>query len=245
MLYRANDASRDTVELAPKEMQITDARASQPTLDCNGYQIISTVMKSRASGHLEPELDSVRALIQDLTGADHVALTAPPVHRFAERADLSGKLDNSRPARFAHVDVSAATAHAFSKRSAPQGLARFRRSAHYNLWCPTSPPPQDVPLALCEAGSFSADDLIPADAVFDRDGIDMWAMEGLVFAHAPQHRWVWFSAMEIGEALLFKTFDSDPTRACCVPHVAFDNPLAPPDAAPRSSCELRAIAYWA
>ncbi|MBT0670808.1 hypothetical protein HT136_20790 [Novosphingobium profundi] len=244
MLYRANDSSRDTVELAPQAMHIADGRRSNPLLDCNGYQIVSSVMTAGPNGHLEPDTDSTRRLIADLTGADRIVISTPPVHRFAERSDLSGQLDNSRPARFAHVDVSAATAHAFSLRSRPSDLPSYRRTAHYNLWCPTSPPPQDVPLALCDAGSFTMADLLPADAVFDRDGEDIWTMEGLVFAHAPQHRWVWFSDMQVGEAILFKTFDSAPGTACCVPHVAFDNPAAPQDAPPRSSVELRAIAYW-
>lgn len=245
MLYRANDSSRDTVVLAPATMAIADARKLQTTLDCNGYQIVSVVMDKPTGGLPEPSIDSARQLIKAMSGADEVVITARPVHRFAERSSLSGRLDNSRPARFAHVDVSAATAEAFSARSAPGEMPRYQRSAHYNLWCPTSPPPQDVPLALCDAGSVGPDDLLPADAVFDRDGEDLWTMEGLVLAHSETHRWVWFSAMEPGEALLFKTYDSAPDTACCVPHVAFDNPEAPADAPPRSSVELRAIAYWA
>ena len=46
------------------------------------------------------------------------------------------------------------------------------------------------------------------------------------------------------EAILFQTHDSDSTVPHCVPHVAFDNPACPVDAAPRESIEMRAIAYW-
>lgn len=245
MLYRANDHTRDTVRIAPESMTIHDGRTRESTLDCNGYQIVSVVMSPGTSGHLEPATDAACALIRDLCGADRVVATAPPVHRFGERSDLSGQLDNSRPARFAHVDVSDTTALAFSTRSCPNDLGHYRRSAHYNLWCVTSPPPQDVPLALCDARSFAREDLILADAVFDRDGEDLWTMESFVLAHAPRHEWVWFPDMQPGEALLFKTFDSDAEAATCVPHVAFDNPLAPPGTRPRSSVELRFIAYWA
>jgi hypothetical protein len=48
----------------------------------------------------------------------------------------------------------------------------------------------------------------------------------------------------VSEALVFKTHDSDPARAHCVPHVAFDNPLCGPQTAPRASIEMRAIALW-
>jgi hypothetical protein len=50
--------------------------------------------------------------------------------------------------------------------------------------------------------------------------------------------------MTLSEALVFKTHDSDPARAHCVPHVAFDNPLCGPRTAPRASIEMRAIALW-
>jgi hypothetical protein len=40
-------------------------------------------------------------------------------------------------------------------------------------------PPQDVPLALCDARTL-ADDLIEADAVFDEEGKPEWSFEGLV-----------------------------------------------------------------
>ncbi|MCJ2181812.1 hypothetical protein MTR62_03695 [Novosphingobium sp. 1949] len=243
-LYRANDTTRDRVDLAPKAMPISDGRAQKSTLYCNGYQIVSCVMTPGAHGLLEPDRDSACALIARLTGADSVVASAPPVHRFAERSERSGQLDNSRPARFAHVDVSSAVAERFSQRSCPQDLPAYRHSAHYNLWCVTSPPPQDVPLALCDARSVTDADLLPAKAVFDRDGEDLWSMESYVLAHSPRHQWVWFSDMAPGEALLFKTYDSRPDRARCVPHVAFDNPLAPPGTPPRSSVELRAIAYW-
>ncbi|MGB3795304.1 MAG: hypothetical protein WA957_03265 [Alteraurantiacibacter sp.] len=45
-------------------------------------------------------------------------------------------------------------------------------------------------------------------------------------------------------ALVFKTSESDPLRAQLMPHGAFDNPSAPPDAPPRISLEMRGTAYW-
>jgi hypothetical protein len=141
------------------------------------------------------------------------------------------------------VDISDATAEIFARRAAPQarGLARF---AHLNVWRVISPPPQDVPLAVCDAGSISAHDLIAADAVFDTPGQPEWSFEGLVFAHNPAHRWHWFPDMSRDEVLVFKTHDSARERAHCVPHVAFDNPSCGTDAPPRASIEMRGIALW-
>jgi len=50
--------------------------------------------------------------------------------------------------------------------------------------------------------------------------------------------------MHSGEALVFKTNDTDPAAAHCVPHGAFDNAECPADAPPRVSIEMRGCAFW-
>ena len=80
--------------------------------------------------------------------------------------------------------------------------------------------------------------------MFDAPGKPEWSFEGLVLAHAAAHRWHWFPDMHRDEALVFKTHDSEPGRAHCVPHVAFDNPACAPEWAPRVSIEMRALALW-
>ena len=248
MAYFANDSSRDTVLLDPRPMTINDSRNRGALLDQEGFQLVahhSAVADfgdtSEVAGVHPPEIE---ALLGNVTGADAIVVTGAGVRRFAERSTLSGALDNSRPARFAHVDISDRTASDFAVRSLPEQGRTPRRVAHYNVWRALSAPPQDVPLALCDARSIAEEDLIAADAVFDRDGVDVWSFEGLVVAHSPGHRWHWFSDLTADEVIIFKTNDSDLARAHCVPHVAFDDPDCPSDVPPRASIEMRAIAYW-
>ena len=245
--YYANDHSRDVLDIALIEMDVTDARARAPTLDGAGFTLISHRSAVADFGD-RPALEAIYrpeivALVQQLSGADLVLVGSPGILRFSERSPQSGVLDNSRPARFAHVDVSDATAAALAQRAAPPGrpLARF---VHYNIWRALSAPPQDVPLAVCDARSVAAADLIAADAIFDSPGKPEWSFEGLVLAHAAVHRWYWFPDMHPDEALVFKTHDSDRTRAHCVPHVAFDHSACTAHAAPRASIEMRALALW-
>ena len=245
--YYANDHSRDVLDITLIEMDVTDARARAPTLDDAGFTLIahhSAVgdFADRAAIEAVHRAEIV-ALVQQLSGADMVLVNSPGILRLSERSPQSGVLDNSRPARFAHVDVSDATATVFAQRAAPPGrpLARF---AHYNIWRALSPPPQDVPLAVCDARSVTAADLIAAVAVFDSPGKPEWSFEGLLLAHAATHRWHWFPDMQRDEALIFKTHDSDRSRAHCVPHVAFDDAACPPHAVPRVSLEMRALALW-
>lgn len=245
-VYYANAHEKDEVDIIPVPMPMYDARLAGTTIDREGFQIVAH--KSVVSDFADREevarvhMREIEELVQAATGADFVHVGAPGLLRFSERSGKAGSLNNSMPARFAHIDISDATACAFAGRGAAG--RPFLRCAHYNVWRAISPPPQDVPLAFCDARSLCAQDLIAAEAVFDAPDQPEWSFEGLVVAHNPAHRWHYFPQMTIDEAVLFKTNDSDPARAHHVPHVAFDLPDCPADACPRVSIEMRATAYW-
>jgi hypothetical protein len=245
--YHSNDTSGDMLDIQPVQMDIRDARGLEMTLDRAGFTLCNhrsavADFTDRASVDAIYRQEIVE-LVATLSAADLVLVNSPGVLRFSERSAKSGTLDNSRPARFAHVDISDSTAAQFAHGAAPEGR-RVSRFVHYNIWRVISEPPQDVPLALCDARTVTPADLIPADAVFNSPNKPEWSFEGIVVAHHPGHRWHWYSDMTRDEALVFKTNDSDRDRAHCVPHVAFDNPQAGAHAAPRASIEMRAIALW-
>lgn len=243
--YYANDHSRDTVVIDQHAMPAIDGRALSLDLDGPGFMLVphrAAVEELTDKANHARHAAAVEAMLRELTGADAVFVGSPPILRFSERSGRAGSSDNSYPARFAHVDVSDATGQGFSRQRCPEGRA-FSRAAHYNVWRALSAPPQDVPLAICDARSMSGAELIEADAIFDSPAGD-WQFEGYVVAHDPAHRWHWFPDMTIDEAIVFKTHDSRPDVAQCVPHVAFDDPAAPADAPARVSAEIRAIAYW-
>jgi len=248
--YHANDSSLDVLELEAHTVEIEDARArsTPPTLEREGFAIYphrSAVRDFRDSAEVERvHVPEIRDFLLRTSGADDVVVTGAGVLRFSEKSPDSGRLNNSRPARFVHIDVSDRTAAMFAERSAPRPLAAVRRWANYNVWRVLSPPPQDVPLAVCDARSVAPEDLVPADAVFDMKGAPQWSFEGLVIRYSPRHRWSYFSGMSPVEALVFKTCDSDPAHPHSLPHSAFDDPSCPAGVPPRASIEMRAIAYW-
>lgn len=246
--YYANAHEKDTIVVEPVPMEIPDMRGAPTSLDVEGCVLVAH--RSEVADFADPEqialihVPEIEALLKRVTGCDHVAVTPRGILRFSERTGKTGSSDNSHPARFAHVDVSAATGAQFRAQSAPPGRA-IARSAQYNVWRPISGAPQDVPLALCDARTVAGPELIAADAIFDPPGgAPEFSFEGYVVAHRPEHRWLWFSGMEPDEAIVFKTSESDPERAQCIPHVAFDNPDAPAGAPPRVSIEMRASCYW-
>ncbi len=244
--YYANAHERDAVDIAPVLMPVLDGRIAGTTIDREGFAQVehhSAVRDFRDRDEVaRVHRREIEDLVQAQTGADHVHVSAPGLLRFSERSGLAGSLNNSMPARFAHIDISDVTAAQFAQRGADG--RPFVRCAHFNVWRALSPAPQDVPLALCDARTLAAADLIAADAVFDEPGKPEWSFEGLVVAHNAAHRWHAFLDLSSDEVILFKTHDSDLARAHHVPHVAFDLLGCAADAPPRVSIEMRATAWW-
>lgn len=250
--YYADDASRDVLTLDPRSVAIEDARRRpRPhSLSIEGFELLRH--QSAVEDFQDPQevgryrLETQRLLL-DVTGADEVAFSANPVHRSGSHARLtrSGQLISSHHAHFIHIDISDATATALAKRVQPKHRAEpVRRFAHYNLWRAVSPPPHDAPLALCDSRSVAPSDLVEADAIMDIPGKPESSYVALLMRYNPNHRWAYYSGMSRDELLIFKAFDSDTNAPRQVPHTAFADPSCPPGVPPRSSIEMRAIAYW-
>lgn len=246
--FYANAHEKDFVPLRPVEVEIRDARGQDCSLDVEGF----TLVEHRSALDDLTDLDAVKRvhspeiaeLLKSLTGADHVAMTPMGILRFSERSGSNAAHDNSHPARFVHVDMAKDAAAAARAQVAPEGRT-IVRSAQYNVWRVLSPPPQDVPLGLCDCTSLAQGDLLDCQAIFDPlDGSPEWGFPNYLLAHNPAHRWFYYSNMHPGEALVFKTSESDPDRAQLMPHGAFDNPQAPADAPARVSLEMRGTAFW-
>jgi hypothetical protein len=108
-----------------------------------------------------------------------------------------------------------------------------------NLWRPITGPLHDAPLAVCDAGSVDPVDLVPTDLVYPHRTGETYSV-----LYSPNHRWFYAPGMARDEALLLKCYDSATDgRARFAPHTAFQDPLAPADAAPRESIEVRALLF--
>lgn len=243
--YYANAHERDCVPVTGRTMPVADARPLATALDREGFVLAPHVSRvgdfADAAEVAATHPAEIVELLQAQTGADLVLVTAPGILRFSEATGAAGSRDNSHPARFAHIDATAATSAAFAARALPEGRTA-RRHAHYNVWRALSDPPQDVPLALCDARSLAPGDCIVADAIFDPPGAPEWRFESWVIGPNPAHRWHWYPDLTRDEAIIFKTSNSQFGNP--VPHVAFDAPVGVRPARPRVSIEMRAVAYW-
>jgi len=121
----------------------------------------------------------------------------------------------------------------------PQELLAVRRHAIVNIWRPTRHPILDTPLALCDAGSVDAAELVAGDVRYaNRSG------EIYLLRHSPRHRWSFASGLAPYEALVFKQYDSRTDGvARFTPHAAFDQPV-PPTTPLRESIEARVLVVY-
>ena len=115
-----------------------------------------------------------------------------------------------------------------------------RRFAIIQVWRAINQPIQSNPLAIADARSISADDLLVAERRYPHRVGQTYRLK-----YNPAHRWFYFSQMRRDEALVFKVFDSARDgRARFTPHTSFDDPTTPPGAPARQSIEARAFAFF-
>jgi hypothetical protein len=239
--------------LEPHTIDIRDARnlPEEPTLEVNGFQLVKHATRVRnfedrdeTAKVYRPEIEK---LILDLTGAERVIVTNT-VLRWSERAGDTTAFINSRPARFVHVDYSRESFHDFARthlgESQDAETWLQRRYVAYNIWRVLTPPPQDVPLTVCDARTMRPDDVTEGEAVIDAPGMPEMRLGSSLIHASPAHRWFYFPDMQLDEALVFKAFDSDTDRVQGCPHSAFNDPNYPDDVPPRASAEIRAYAFY-
>jgi len=182
----------------------------------------------------------IERLVARATGAEKVLVFDHTI-RSAERAVERGL---RTPVQMVHND--------YTDKSGPQRVrdllpadeaeARLKhRFVEINVWRPIKGPVQAWPLALADARSIAAADVIPCDLIYaDRTG------EILYGIYNPNHRWNYFPRMERHEAALIKCYDSlRDGRARFSLHTAFEDPTTPENAPPRESIEIRALAFFA
>lgn len=246
-----------TMQTLPgREMEITDARGQTTSLDREGFRLVSH--RSAIDDFEGIELDPGRnagymaELLQLLTaetGAARVIMLSGAKQRFGEAAtEQLAPLVNARPARYPHADntdaSSAQLIEIFSQGIADLDREDYSRAALYNLWRCVSPPPQDSPLAVCDARTVLPSDELPVMAVTEVLGVGEVRHETTSYIYNPDHRWYYFPDMTRDEVIIFKTHDTDEKRARRVAHTAFDDPDCPPRVPPRASVEARILALY-
>ena len=253
-VFYGRQRALDNLPLESQEVTIEDlrGRVAEPTLDREGFTLVphrTAIRDFFDPGQRAAYRRELEALLKTLTGASRVVAFTNGVIRRSERSPGFRKDGTTVLGRFAHCDFSPnpAGSHVWAEAMlSPEEAVTLpsRRFAIYNVWRVLSDPPQDTPLALCDARTVGRDDEVWSDCVLDDGDGPETRFENSVFRYAASHRWCYFSNMTRDEALIFKGFDSDRRRATAVPHVAFDDPGCPPDAPPRESIDDRVLVLF-
>jgi hypothetical protein len=178
----------------------------------------------------------VAKLLTDLTGARRAQVFEHDV-----RCDSRARHDKSvrTPVRMIHDDYTA--------KSSPERIRLYlpdeadalisKRYAIINVWRPIRGPVEATPLAVCDASSVVAEDLLATE-----EGVKH---EVYLLRFRDHHRWYYFPRMRSEEALVLKCFDTaERIVGRCTAHSAFDDPNTPVDAAQRESIEARAFVFY-
>jgi hypothetical protein len=226
---------------------VHDARAveSDISLDREGFAVLH--YKSAVKNFWDEDevrrvyYPEVQRVLAEATGASKVYIFDHTLRRRVRGVDDRAPGAPRQPASRVHVDHTA--------KSGPQRVRDFfgdeaeellrGRVQVINLWRPIRGPLRDAPLAVCDAGSVAAEDLVPSDLVYQNRVGETYGV-----TYNPAHRWFYVPDMQPDEALLLKCFDSATDgRARFAPHTAFDDPTAPADALPRESIEIRTLVF--
>jgi hypothetical protein len=233
-------------EVAPTRVRIQNARlyAEAPTLDRNGFQLVShpTELQDFSDDEAirQTYYREVQALLQKVTGASKVVIF--------DHTQRLGRLGHAEPnlrepAQRVHNDQTFVSGPRRVRDHLPPDEAETRlakRHAIINVWRPAGTPVLTWPLAMCDARSIDREDLIASDLVY-RDKVG----ETYAFSANPAHRWSYFPALQPSEVLLLKIFDSKTDgTARLTAHTSFQDPTSGPDAPPRRSIEVRTLVFW-
>ena len=235
------------VEYREHALAIRDGRPVRDSLslDCEGFELWhhnSTMTDFFDAEEIERVHNrELVELIKQATGAKRVFVFDHTVR--VENEDVRTEKQVREPVLFVHNDYTDESGPKRVRDLLPPDEAEdllTRRFTIINIWRSIAGPVQTTPLALCDAQTIGPAQLITAERrTKDRVGHTQ------AMTYSDDNRWYYFSNMERDEAVLLKTYESDPENyGGPSGHSAFTNPAAPADAAPRQSIESRVFAFF-
>ncbi len=219
-------------------MAIRSARGLETSLDREGFILARHISKVADFSAIEEDAavdqlynDEMATLLREVTGAAFVLMLGGGKKRYGESATAElARLTNAKPARYAHADNTDPSAQGmFDQIAAAAGgqLPAGTPWAMYNMWRAVTPPPQDFPLAVCDARSVADADEVPVTAVTSTRAQGDMRHDTTGYVHNPRHRWHYYPDMTRDEVIVFKSHDSRAGRGKAGPHTAFNDLSCP------------------
>jgi hypothetical protein len=229
----------------PHRVEIADGRrAGDLSIDQNGFVLVDHRTQVRdffdADELKRVYYPEVVALVQRVSGAKRVVVFDHTL-RSGDEGEREAKLVRE-PVLSAHND--------YTEWSGPNRVREVmgseaeeslkRRFAIIQVWRAINQPIVSNPLAMADARSVAAEDLLIAERRYPNRVGQTYRLK-----YSARHRWFYFPEMRREEAIVFKVYDSEKDgRARFTPHTSFVDPSTPPGAPPRQSIEARTLAFF-
>jgi hypothetical protein len=239
-----------------RTVRITNARFLESDLDHEGFALVphtsSIVDFDLIQDDPEADqcyIDEMTELLARVTGASRAFMLGRGKRRYGEGAkDKLAPLSNAKPARYPHADNTDTSATGLVELVGAFvddiDLAGYSRYAMYNMWRAVSAPPQDFPLAVCDARTVAQRDEVTVTAITVEKDTGEITHDTTGYLYSPDHRWYYYQDMTPEEVLIFKAHDTDRSRSVRVPHSAFTDPTCPAGVPTRASVEMRGLALF-
>ncbi|KAK3344484.1 hypothetical protein B0T25DRAFT_463170, partial [Lasiosphaeria hispida] len=223
------------------EVQIADGRGREGefSLDLHGFAFAKMSAKDslRSKEAIQTEyVAQVESWLKQFLGAEKVVAFDFAVGPLTFKRSSSQRLKNDN-------SINQTLEAALSRlrlyfdgetESLVNGRVRF-----INVWRSLIEPLEDTPLAVMDAQSLAAEDLMAHDIVYPHH-----LGENYLVKFNSNHRWYYLSRMTTEECILIKNLDSElheSARMC--PHAGFEDANTPPKAPWRKSVEVRLIVF--
>ena len=250
LVYIPSKGGGDTTDhvgnFVMQEVNVYDARDELPSssLDAEGFCLVS--QKTAVDDFYDDEQvrstyhDEIKALLIRNTGANRVEIFDDTRRTSSLRQQQIKSI--REPAEIVHNDYTARSGLKRLHDLFPDEAANLaqRRFAIINVWRSIAGAILDHPLVLCDATTVGPDDLVSVERrAEERIGELQLSLPN------PDQRWYYFPQMQVDEALLFKTFDSETDgRTRFTIHSSSKDPSAQLNAPPRESIETRCLVFF-
>lgn len=239
-IYSAWTPERSDLNLTPASLEAVNMRTlSSPTsIEREGFSLAHHPIEgdwNDTSWLNAVYVPSCLDLVAKLTGARATLNMYYPIARQSD-----GTAGVAGPATFIHFDQPREEYAVQARRKAAEHGHIMGRAAMFNVWKATTPPPQNLPLGLCDRRAISVEDHVRGVVV--EGGVEAPYIGLTVPSQPPK---IYYTPdMAIGESLVFIAADFDPSNPLGCPHTAIAPPEAGHDLVPRNSVELRVLALF-
>ena len=251
--YSVVDKSELTTLGVTETITVHNARAlaTAPTLDTHGFELVRAPTDCDlfdTNVVSNTFYDECRTMLRNVTGCHEVRGGG---HEYrngfgGEKGERGVKpTPNGSGGAYAmgiHSDMCAAVENAFS-RIVPDD----RHFESINIWRSADRVQiQMMPLAVCDIGSISPDDVVFGDGMNTGNIRQYTKVVDQRIIHSALQRWYYYPNIEPDEVLIFRQYDTreESLARRTVFHQAVVDPTAPEDAPMRSTIEVRMQAVF-